>query len=80
MVSNIHCSMYTGQVVGPQSGGSGTDLAGDKAGPSAQEPGSQTPSKSMLVISGGEGYIDFRMGKSVFWELTSHWALGLGFS
>ncbi|XP_058139935.1 C-Jun-amino-terminal kinase-interacting protein 4 isoform X3 [Dasypus novemcinctus] len=51
-----------GQVISPQSGSSGTDLTGDKAGPSAQEPGSQTPLKSMLVISGGEGYIDFRMG------------------
>ncbi|ELK01677.1 C-jun-amino-terminal kinase-interacting protein 4 [Pteropus alecto] len=51
-----------GQVISPQSGSSGTDLMGDKAGPSAQEPGSQTPLKSMLVISGGEGYIDFRMG------------------
>uniref|UniRef100_A0A452RUM5 Sperm associated antigen 9 n=1 Tax=Ursus americanus TaxID=9643 RepID=A0A452RUM5_URSAM len=43
-------------------------VPGDKAGPSTQEPGSQTPLKSMLVISGGEGYIDFRMGKS--------WVLG----
>ncbi|KAF5915978.1 hypothetical protein HPG69_003051 [Diceros bicornis minor] len=51
-----------GQVVSPQSGGGGTELTGDKAGPSAQEPGSQTLLKSMLVISGGEGYIDFRMG------------------
>uniref|UniRef100_A0A8C0LNC2 C-Jun-amino-terminal kinase-interacting protein 4 n=1 Tax=Canis lupus dingo TaxID=286419 RepID=A0A8C0LNC2_CANLU len=40
-------------------------VPGDKAGPSTQEPGSQTPLKSMLVISGGEGYIDFRMGKSL---------------
>ena len=40
----------------------------DKAGPSAQEPGIQTPLKSVLVISGGEGYIDFRMGRSlVLW-------------
>uniref|UniRef100_A0A8C0LNA7 C-Jun-amino-terminal kinase-interacting protein 4 n=1 Tax=Canis lupus dingo TaxID=286419 RepID=A0A8C0LNA7_CANLU len=46
----------------PGDGSSGTDLTGDKAGPSTQEPGSQTPLKSMLVISGGEGYIDFRMG------------------
>ncbi|KAK1331063.1 hypothetical protein QTO34_009011 [Cnephaeus nilssonii] len=45
----------------PQSGSGGTDLTGDKAGPSAQEPGSQPPLKSMLVVSGGEGYIDFRM-------------------
>uniref|UniRef100_A0A452RUZ4 Sperm associated antigen 9 n=1 Tax=Ursus americanus TaxID=9643 RepID=A0A452RUZ4_URSAM len=52
----------------PGDGSSGTDLTGDKAGPSTQEPGSQTPLKSMLVISGGEGYIDFRMGKS--------WVLG----
>ncbi|XP_055113375.1 C-Jun-amino-terminal kinase-interacting protein 4 isoform X6 [Symphalangus syndactylus] len=51
-----------GQVISPQSSSSGTELTGDKAGPSAQEPGSQTPLKSMLVISGGEGYIDFRMG------------------
>uniref|UniRef100_A0A2K5VDT8 C-Jun-amino-terminal kinase-interacting protein 4 n=2 Tax=Macaca fascicularis TaxID=9541 RepID=A0A2K5VDT8_MACFA len=51
-----------GQVISPQSSSSGTDLTGDKAGPSAQEPVSQTPLKSMLVISGGEGYIDFRMG------------------
>ncbi|XP_075417710.1 C-Jun-amino-terminal kinase-interacting protein 4 isoform X2 [Tenrec ecaudatus] len=51
-----------GQVTSPQSGSSGTDVAAEKAGPSAQEPGSQTPLKSMLVISGGEGYIDFRMG------------------
>uniref|UniRef100_A0A286XHU5 C-Jun-amino-terminal kinase-interacting protein 4 n=1 Tax=Cavia porcellus TaxID=10141 RepID=A0A286XHU5_CAVPO len=51
-----------GQVVSPQSGGGGTDLVADRAGPSAQEPGSQAPLKAMLVISGGEGYIDFRMG------------------
>ncbi|XP_043818874.1 C-Jun-amino-terminal kinase-interacting protein 4 isoform X9 [Dromiciops gliroides] len=46
---------------GGASGGSGTELAGDKPGPPAQES-SQSPLKSMLVISGGEGYIDFRMG------------------
>nr|XP_045015261.1 C-Jun-amino-terminal kinase-interacting protein 4 isoform X1 [Jaculus jaculus] len=51
-----------GQVISPQSSSSGTDLTGEKAGPCAQEPGSQAPLKSMLVISGGEGYIDFRMG------------------
>lgn len=51
-----------GQVINPQSGNGGTDLTADKAGSSAQEPSSQTPLKSMLVISGGEGYIDFRMG------------------
>ncbi|XP_062447441.1 C-Jun-amino-terminal kinase-interacting protein 4 isoform X2 [Rhea pennata] len=47
-----------GQVVCPQSSG-GSELAGDKP---AQESLNQSPLKSMLVISGGEGYIDFRMG------------------
>lgn len=42
--------------------GGGPELPSDKAAPSAQEPNSQSPLKSMLVISGGEGYIDFRMG------------------
>ncbi|XP_012892181.1 PREDICTED: C-Jun-amino-terminal kinase-interacting protein 4 [Dipodomys ordii] len=51
-----------GQVISPQSGSPGTELTGDKAVSSSQESGSQTPVKSMLVISGGEGYIDFRMG------------------
>ncbi|KAM7035811.1 C-Jun-amino-terminal kinase-interacting protein 4 isoform 1-T1 [Acridotheres tristis] len=47
-----------GQVVCPQSSG-GTDLTADKQ---AQESFNQSPLKSILVISGGEGYIDFRMG------------------
>ncbi|KAM9281210.1 C-Jun-amino-terminal kinase-interacting protein 4 isoform 3-T3 [Morus bassanus] len=47
-----------GQVVCPQSSG-GTELTADKP---AQESFNQGPLKSMLVISGGEGYIDFRMG------------------
>ncbi|XP_042658312.1 C-Jun-amino-terminal kinase-interacting protein 4 isoform X2 [Tyto alba] len=47
-----------GQVVCPQSSG-GTELAADKP---PQESFNQSPLKSMLVISGGEGYIDFRMG------------------
>ncbi|XP_067403556.1 C-Jun-amino-terminal kinase-interacting protein 4 isoform X3 [Emydura macquarii macquarii] len=46
-----------GQVCPPNSGGA--ELSSDKP---AQESFSQTPLKSMLVISGGEGYIDFRMG------------------
>ncbi|XP_074117889.1 C-Jun-amino-terminal kinase-interacting protein 4 isoform X1 [Sminthopsis crassicaudata] len=62
-----------GQVVSPPSASSGagacgiggnsnsTEQGGDKPGPPAQES-SQNPLKSMLVISGGEGYIDFRMG------------------
>ncbi|GAB1296672.1 C-Jun-amino-terminal kinase-interacting protein 4 [Apodemus speciosus] len=51
-----------GQVISPHGSSGGADLTADKAGSSAQEPSSQTPLKSMLVISGGEGYIDFRMG------------------
>ncbi|NXI23372.1 JIP4 protein, partial [Sterrhoptilus dennistouni] len=47
-----------GEVVCPQSS-AGTDLTADKQ---AQESFNQCPLKSMLVISGGEGYIDFRMG------------------
>ncbi|NXX32330.1 JIP4 protein, partial [Nicator chloris] len=47
-----------GEVACPQSSG-GTDLTADKQ---AQESFNQSPLKSMLVISGGEGYIDFRMG------------------
>ncbi|NXO09975.1 JIP4 protein, partial [Oriolus oriolus] len=47
-----------GQVVCPQSSG-GTELTADKQ---AQESFNQSSLKSMLVISGGEGYIDFRMG------------------
>lgn len=54
------CSVFhPGQVVCPQSS-AGTDLTADKQ---AQESFNQCPLKSMLVISGGEGYIDFRMGK-----------------
>ncbi|KAF2984741.1 hypothetical protein EK904_002307 [Melospiza melodia maxima] len=57
-----------GQVVCPQSS-SGTDLTADKQ---AQESLNQSPLKSMLVISGGEGYIDFRMayGNTVFLVLV----------
>ncbi|KAM9258181.1 C-Jun-amino-terminal kinase-interacting protein 4 isoform 2-T2 [Cariama cristata] len=47
-----------GQVVCPQNSG-GTEVTADKL---AQESFNQSPLKSMLVISGGEGYIDFRMG------------------
>ncbi|NXB84553.1 JIP4 protein, partial [Vidua chalybeata] len=47
-----------GEVICPQSSG-GTDLTADKQ---AQESFNQSPLKSVLVISGGEGYIDFRMG------------------
>ncbi|XP_058848457.1 C-Jun-amino-terminal kinase-interacting protein 4-like isoform X12 [Acipenser ruthenus] len=50
-----------GQVICPPSGIVG-DSTGDKAGPSTSEQPSQELMKSLLVMSGGEGYIDFRMG------------------
>nr|XP_056721662.1 C-Jun-amino-terminal kinase-interacting protein 4 isoform X2 [Euleptes europaea] len=53
-----------GQVICPPAGGS-PDLSGDKMTLTAQESNSQASLKSMLVISGGEGYIDFRMGDEV---------------
>ncbi|XP_071968851.1 C-Jun-amino-terminal kinase-interacting protein 4 isoform X2 [Engystomops pustulosus] len=45
-----------GQVI-PQSSTISPDLSGDKSATSQQDGGG-----SMLVMSGGEGYIDFRMG------------------
>ncbi|XP_070596132.1 C-Jun-amino-terminal kinase-interacting protein 4 isoform X2 [Erythrolamprus reginae] len=53
-----------GQVICPEVGGS-SELSGERTTVSAQEPNNQTPLKSILVISGGEGYIDFRMGDEV---------------
>nr|XP_033816391.1 C-Jun-amino-terminal kinase-interacting protein 4 isoform X3 [Geotrypetes seraphini] len=50
-----------GQVMYPQSN-SGSDISGEKLGQSASESTSQSPLRSVLVMSGGEGYIDFRMG------------------
>ncbi|XP_041076813.1 C-Jun-amino-terminal kinase-interacting protein 4-like isoform X3 [Polyodon spathula] len=50
-----------GQVICPPSG-IVAESAGDKAGPSTSEQPSQELMKSLLVMSGGEGYIDFRMG------------------
>ncbi|XP_075034219.1 C-Jun-amino-terminal kinase-interacting protein 4 isoform X2 [Mixophyes fleayi] len=49
-----------GQVIYPSSG-STPDVSDDKGATSQQEAGSLAQ-KSMLVMSGGEGYIDFRMG------------------
>ncbi|XP_075701255.1 C-Jun-amino-terminal kinase-interacting protein 4 isoform X2 [Rhinoderma darwinii] len=48
-----------GQVILPSSGSS-PDLSGDKGAASQQE--ADQNQKFMLVMSGGEGYIDFRMG------------------
>ncbi|XP_015671190.1 C-Jun-amino-terminal kinase-interacting protein 4 isoform X2 [Protobothrops mucrosquamatus] len=53
-----------GQVICPQVSGS-SELSGERTTVSTQEPNSQAPLKSVLVISGGEGYIDFRMGDEV---------------
>uniref|UniRef100_W5MYQ3 C-Jun-amino-terminal kinase-interacting protein 4 n=1 Tax=Lepisosteus oculatus TaxID=7918 RepID=W5MYQ3_LEPOC len=51
-----------GQVI-CSSASSGSDTLTDKPGSSASEPSSQDKLvKSVLVLSGGEGYIDFRMG------------------
>ncbi|XP_056406641.1 C-Jun-amino-terminal kinase-interacting protein 4 isoform X2 [Hyla sarda] len=48
-----------GQVIPPSSGNS-PDLSGDKG--AAAQPEASLIQKFMLVMSGGEGYIDFRMG------------------
>ncbi|XP_053309985.1 C-Jun-amino-terminal kinase-interacting protein 4 isoform X3 [Spea bombifrons] len=49
-----------GQVIPPS--GSNPDISGEKGLASHQDPSSADQHKSMLVMSGGEGYIDFRMG------------------
>lgn len=57
-VCHVYCAaLLIGHVV--PSAGAGGEVGGDK--PAADAP---TPefSKSVLVMSGGEGYIDFRMG------------------
>ncbi|XP_051774747.1 C-Jun-amino-terminal kinase-interacting protein 4-like isoform X3 [Erpetoichthys calabaricus] len=50
-----------GQVISPPTI-AGSDLATEKPGPSTSESPVQELVKSVLVMSGGEGYIDFRMG------------------
>ncbi|XP_053564398.1 C-Jun-amino-terminal kinase-interacting protein 4 isoform X2 [Bombina bombina] len=50
-----------GQVLFPSSSSS-SDLSGEKGALYQQEQANQNHQKSMLVMSGGEGYIDFRMG------------------
>lgn len=49
---------FTGQVI--PSVGSGVEAAADK---SSESPSPELV-RSVLVVSGGEGYIDFRMGES----------------
>lgn len=40
---------------------------GDATGDKPTDSASQEGFRSMLVMSGGEGYIDFRMGESTIW-------------
>ncbi|XP_063816990.1 C-Jun-amino-terminal kinase-interacting protein 4 isoform X2 [Pseudophryne corroboree] len=49
-----------GQVICPSSGS--TPDSSDDKGATSQQEASSLAQKSMLVMSGGEGYIDFRMG------------------
>lgn len=70
-VTPILCPLL-GQVICPEVGGS-SELSGERTTVSAQEPNSQTPLKSILVISGGEGYIDFRMGKNFNFQKKNYY-------
>ncbi|KAJ8246359.1 hypothetical protein GJAV_G00266860 [Gymnothorax javanicus] len=49
-----------GQVIPSASAGGEAGL--DKPSPAPSDPAAQEPARSVLVMSGGEGYIDFRMG------------------
>ncbi|XP_030629108.1 C-Jun-amino-terminal kinase-interacting protein 4 [Chanos chanos] len=49
-----------GQVI--PSAGAGGEAGGDKPPTTSSDSPAPEPSKSVLVMSGGEGYIDFRMG------------------
>ncbi|XP_036399735.1 C-Jun-amino-terminal kinase-interacting protein 4 isoform X5 [Megalops cyprinoides] len=49
-----------GQVI--PSAGAGGEAGSDKPGAASSDPPAQEMAKSVLVMSGGEGYIDFRMG------------------
>lgn len=51
----------TGQVI--PAAGAGGEAGPEKPSAASSDPPSQELSKSVLVMSGGEGYIDFRMGK-----------------
>ena len=43
---------------------------GEAGGDRATDASSQEGTKSMLVMSGGEGYIDFRMGEFTAWKVV----------
>ena len=57
MLFTVCVSVLSGHAV--PSASCGGEAAGDKA----TDASSQEATKSMLVMSGGEGYIDFRMGE-----------------
>lgn len=57
MLFTVCGSVLSGHAV--PSASCGAEAAGDKATDAATPEGT----KSILVMSGGEGYIDFRMGK-----------------
>lgn len=50
--------------------------AGEAAGDKAADATTQEGTKCMLVMSGGEGYIDFRMGEFIAWR--AYWPGGNG--
>lgn len=58
MLFTVCVSVLSGHAV--PSASCGVEAAGDKTTDAATQEGT----KSMLVMSGGEGYIDFRMGES----------------
>lgn len=60
MLFTLYCSVLAGHAAPPAGGGGET--GGDKAADAAAQDGHKT----MLVMSGGEGYIDFRMGEFSF--------------
>lgn len=58
--------MYSGHAVPSTS--SGGEAASDKVADASSQEGT----KSVLVMSGGEGYIDFRMGESAARNTLKH--------
>lgn len=53
----LYFFFFSGQVVPPAA-------TPDSDSPSSDSPSHEQHSKFMLVMSGGEGYIDFRTGKN----------------
>lgn len=57
LLFTVCCSVLAGHAAPSATGGG--EAGGDKATDAAPQDGNKT----MLVMSGGEGYIDFRMGE-----------------